>query len=95
MLFSRSTFTASTLDSCKACSGVAGKGSGMILNQPSHSSFAGCQEMHICTVVQEAILGWHLPNNIAPHSRSHVAFVEVSYGVSWVTKGYWQPVWRA
>ena len=31
MLFSRSTFTASTLDSCKACSGMAGKESGMIL----------------------------------------------------------------
>ena len=36
-----------------------------------------------------------LPTNIAPHSRSHAAFVEVSYGVSWVTKGHWQPVWRA
>ena len=44
---------------------------------------------------EEAILGWHLPTNIAPHSRSHAAFVEVSYGVSWVTKGCWQPVWRA
>ena len=37
--------------------------------------------MHICTVVQEAILGWHLPTSIAPHSRSHAAFVEVSYGL--------------
>ena len=46
-------------------------------------------------VVQEAILGWHLPTNIAPHARSHAAFVEVLYGVSWVTKGYWQPFWRA
>ena len=49
--------------------------------------------MHICMVVQEAIL--HLPADIAPHSRSHAAFVEVSYGVSWITKGYWQPIWRA
>ena len=37
--------------------------------------------MHICTVVQEAILGWRLPPDIAPHSRSHAAFVEVSHRV--------------
>ena len=51
--------------------------------------------MHICTVVQKAVLGWCLPTNIAPHSRSHAAFVEVSYWVSWLTKGFWQPIWCA
>ena len=29
------------------------------------------------------------------HSRSYAAVLEVLYGVSWVTKGYWQSVWRA
>ena len=41
------------------------------------------------------VLGCCLPTDIASHSRSYAAVLEVSYGVSWVTKGYWQPVWRA
>ena len=37
--------------------------------------------MHICTVVQEAILGWHLPTNIAPHSRSMQRLLRFVRGV--------------
>ena len=45
--------------------------------------------MHVCNVVQEAVLGtgWCLPTDIASHSRSYAAILEDSYGVSWVTKG--------
>ena len=50
--------------------------------------------MHV-PLVQEAIMGWRLPTDIAPHSRSHATFVEILYGVAWVTKGCWQPIWRA
>ena len=51
--------------------------------------------MHVWTEAQEAVLGWCFPTDNASHSCSHAAFVEVSYGVSWVAKGHWQPIWCA
>ena len=35
------------------------------------------------------------PLTLSLHSHSYAAILEVLYGVSWVTKGCWQPIWRA